>query len=219
MNRFLKRHCIHLVFLAAGLSACGGPPTPTVSGGEESVDASGLLEALDNCEEGIPCPIVTYAYANCLDLVPVVPERPLGVFDAQQGGVATWVTLVIANAPEEHPYIQLEVLTEDGPLNYKEKNGPKTLKVPFLPLNDSGIRYQDQYMIPFDAVCCASDYEGREATLRLTVSYADLDPVTREWPIVLGENPWPLDEESASLEQCTCAAWPAGLPKDPAICE
>ena len=33
--------------------------------------------------------------------------------------------------PGRKPFIQLEMLTEDGPLNYKEENGPKALKVPF----------------------------------------------------------------------------------------
>ena len=219
MKRCFPSFMMALLLLPTGWVGCDEAPTASSTSGGTPIDQSGLTEALESCTPGIPCPIVTYAFANCLDLVPVHPDRPLGVFDAQQGGVATWITLVVANAPEEHPFIQLEVFTEDGPLNFKEENGPKTLKVPFLPLDNKGIRYQDQYMVPFDAVCCAEDYEGMEATLRLTITYPDMDSVTGEWPITLGEDPWPLDEDTALSEQCECSAWPSGIPRDTTLCE
>ncbi len=212
--RNLWLHGIFTLTLSV-LWGCEASITETVPAGENSTE--GLNEALENCPVGEPCPIVTYAFANCLDLIPITPDRPIGVFDAQQGGVATWVTLVIANAPEENPFIQLEMLTEDGPLNYKEENGPKALKVPFLPLSDT-IRYQDQYMVPFDSICCAKDFEEREGTLRITVTYPGLEPASTEWPFRLTEDPWPLDEDTGLREQCGCDAWPTNLPRDEDLC-
>lgn len=201
-----------VVFIALTLLSCGSE-----EGVETLVETSpSLALAISNCTPGVPCPILTYAYASCLDLTPIAPDTPLGVFDAQQGGVATWITIVVANAPEAHPYVQLELFTDEMPLNFKEDKGPNTLKVPFLPLSDGSIRYQDQYMIQFVEPCCADDFEGMEATLRITVKYPDIDEVVSEWPVTLEARPWPLDDESALLEQCSCDAWP--LERDDSLC-
>ena len=180
----------------------------------------GLDGALAQCEPGVPCPIITYAYTHCLDLIPLDTSIPLGVFDANQGGVATWITIVIANAPAEgNPYIKLEMETDDGPLNYKEENGAKTLRVPFESLGTEGIRFQDQYMVPLDAVCCAEDFEGRTGTLKITVTFTDMDPVTSEWPFTLGEAPWPEDDDAILVEACSCSAWPQNVDRDESLCE
>ena len=205
------------ILALAVVLGCGGPDGEEPSQGGENSTA-GLAEALDNCPSGQPCPIVTYAFANCLDLIPITPERPIGVFDAQQGGVATWVTLVIANAPDENPFIQLEMLTEDGPLNYKEENGPKALKVPFL-LSPTGFATKTNtwcHLTPSVAQRISKTWEG---TLRITVTYPGLEPATTEWPFRLTEDPWPLDEDTGLLEQCGCEAWPSTLERNPDICE
>jgi hypothetical protein len=211
-----KQMCT-LVFLCLFGLSCDDAPEFAAEGGEASQSTAGLAEALAACPPDEPCPIVAYAHASCLDLTPLDPDVPLGVFDAQQGGVATWLTMVIGNAPEEHPFVQLEMITDDGPINFNADKGPKALKVPFLPLDNEGTRYQDQYMVPFNTVCCADLYEGATGTLKITVSYPDRDPVTAEFPFSLKEDPWPLDNDNMLLEQCTCDAWPGE--RDDSLCE
>ncbi len=74
-------------------------------------------------------------------------------------------------------------------------------------------------MVPFDAVCCASDFEGMTGTLQITITFEDMDPVTSEWPFTLGESPWPEDDEAILVEQCACDAWPQNIERDQTLCE
>ncbi len=207
-----------LLFLCLG---CEGDrsvdPTDSDSSVEGGGDLTGLAVELEKCPPSGPCPIATYAYATCLDLRPFEDDLRLGVFDANQGGVATWITLVVANAPETHPYVTIELIGDDGPINFTEENGPTRLKVPFMPLGQGTLRYQDQYMIQFVDMCCAENFEGMEATLRVTFEYEGLEPAVNEWQVTLGESPWPLDDSSAQVEQCDCQNWPGDT--DPSVCE
>jgi len=132
---------------------------------KKDLDKTSIQGALEACGED-PCILIGPAFENenaPLEIIP--PGGDLGVFNAAQGGVATWVTIIAANVPDENPKLQIRIATKDALLNV-----PNTLKVPFEEVGD-GIRVRLQYMVQFLAVCCASDHEMLEATIDAKLYY------------------------------------------------
>lgn len=141
---------------------------------------------LDGCVAATPCVVVAQAYADEVVLTPIQPMENLGVFDANQGGIATWLTIILANAPSENPKIQVDIM-EGG----MQINSPLFLKVPFKD-GPGGIRFRDGFMVQLNEPCCASDFEGREVTVTVRVFFDDMEPFSTTVPVILTEVAWPL---------------------------
>ena len=143
--------------LMFGLGCEAGP-------GGDGQGPVGLEGALELCGDG-PCVIPAYAFADSPEILPILSGDSLGVFDAGQGGVATWVTLVAANVPADNPMVQIEINADDESLNI-----PNLLKVPFEPtVQDAFIR--DGYMVQFTMPCCAENFQQTPGTLKVSLFY------------------------------------------------
>ena len=158
-----KIRIFHLALLITGLgcllTSCESEPP------KKDLDKTSIQAALESCGDD-PCIFIGPAFEDENAPLAVIPNGgDLGVFNAAQGGVATWVTIIAANVPDENPKMQIRVATEDALLNV-----PNTLKVPFEDVGD-GIRVRLQYMVQFLAVCCASDHENLKATIEAKLYY------------------------------------------------
>lgn len=149
-------------------------------------DESSTGNTIAGCTAGVPCVVVAQAYADEVVLEPIQPMESLGVFDANQGGIATWLTIVLVDAPPGNPKIQVDIM-ENG----VQINSPLFLKVPFKD-GPSGIRYRDGFMVQLNEPCCASDFEGREANVTVRVFFDDMEPFSTTVPVILTEIAWPL---------------------------
>jgi len=198
-----------MVFLSGAAAGCEAGPDPDGKG------PAGLEGALATCGD-TPCVIPAYAFADNPEILPIHTGDSLGVFDAGQGGVATWITIVAANVPADNPLVQIQIKTADESLNI-----PNTLKVPFEPtVKNAYVR--DGYMIQFTMPCCADNFQETPGTLEVTLFYDSCDgapaecgkacddgsgcasgylcngeicqlaPIITEIPILLDEAPWPL---------------------------
>jgi hypothetical protein len=208
------------LFLLALIGA--GCPNPPPSGMLPPVldiplDPDDLSEALSLCPDpDAPCLLLAQAYASSTQVDPIVEGTSLGVFNAGQGGVATWLTLIAHNVPLSNPTVWIVIST--GPTNH---NLPGTLKVPF---NDVGLESvaRTQYMVQFLTPCCAEDFQDLPATVEAHVTWTDcegigspcgdpcegddacptgylcaqsqcqIDTLIVGVPILLNEAPWPL---------------------------
>jgi len=206
MRRAAMTMTVAVMTLSLGCEAGPGPQ------GNEPV---GLKGALELCGDA-PCVIPSYAFADNPEILPILSGDSLGVFDAGQGGVATWLTLVAANVPADNPLVQIRIEVDDESLNI-----PNTLKVPFEPtVKNAFIR--DGYMVQFTTPCCAENFQKMPGTLEVTLFYESCDgapaecgktcsgaggcadgylcngetcqlaPIVTKIPILLDEAPWPL---------------------------
>jgi len=181
-----------------------------------SLDPEELEEALGLCPDDGPCLLLAQAHAEDTTVDPIVEGSTLGVFNAGQGGVATWLTLIGHEVPLSYPTVWVSIST--GPTNH---NLPGTLKVPFNDLGGDSVA-RTQYMVQFLVGCCAEDFQQLPAQLEAHVTWSDceglgspcgdpcgvdsdcatgylcdeamcrLDTLTVDIPIFLNEAPWPL---------------------------
>jgi len=203
-----------------------GCPNPTSLGNNPNalppvedlpLDPDGLAAALTLCPDiEAPCLLLAQAHAESLAVDPIVEGSSLGVFNAGQGGVATWVTLIAHNVPLSNPTTWVALTT--GPTAH---NLPGTLKVPFNEVGDGSVA-RTQFMVQFMTPCCAQDFVDLPAQIEVHATWDDceglgspcgdacendescpagylceeaecrLDTLVLQIPILLNEAPWPL---------------------------
>lgn len=109
----------------------------------------------------------------------------LGVFDAIQGNVATWFTVVIVGAPEgAYPTVVIDMKSEGESVNINNAL--------LLPLKaESGYHTRRGYMINFTQPCCAIDYVGKAVDVSLVVQFEGLPTATYDFSATLTQVPFP----------------------------
>lgn len=126
------------------------------------------------------------AAKGSLTFEPLADGATLPVFDGTQGVVATWLMVRIEGGIDFRPRMAIRVTDAGGVL----ASGGALL----TPFKDQGcgVFLRAEHMVPFDAVCCAKDYHGREVDVTVTVVWDGTDPVTTTLRATLELAPFPL---------------------------
>jgi hypothetical protein len=137
------------------------------------------------CVEGEPCVWVTDGSGTDLSAA-YDAGAELGVFDGLQGLVATWITLVVHDAPPDNPTVRVTLTDSSG----ATLNKVNTLKWPFK--DGGGFRYKNGHMVELLETCCAVDYDDIDATLTIDILWEGHEPIVYSLPVLLKASPWPL---------------------------
>lgn len=110
----------------------------------------------------------------------------LPVFDGTQGVVATWLVVRVAGGAQRMR-LQVRVTAQDGTV--LASSG--ALLTPFVDVG-CGAWLRPEHMVPFDAICCAKDYDGMTVDVTATVVPDGQPPVGTTLRATLELAPFPL---------------------------
>lgn len=118
---------------------------------------------------------------------PLRDGDPLPVFDGTQGVVATWIVVRVDGGAAKMRLQTVVTAPDDG----RVLASSGALLTPF---DDAGCGawQRDEHMVPFDAVCCAEDYDGLTVDVQVTAVVEGLDPVDTTLHASLELAPFPL---------------------------
>lgn len=152
-------------------------------------DASTPSDACVQSPGAAPTLSLGRAVQGSLAFEPLADGAVLPIFDGTQGVVATWLVVRIEHGVSYRPRVAIRVTRTDGGAVLASGGA---LLTPFQDLGcDAFLR--PEHMIPFDAICCAKDYDGLTVELAVTAVWDDgSPPVNTTLRATLELAPFPL---------------------------